>query len=161
METYHPLPTWFEIFIIFIIKSNSICATNNSKLRNFVKKFEVASKRNTISWKIILSIKSKRFRERYRLHKSNLNTQKVWWTQGDIKYNPKNVSKWKKKIRIPCQFRMWSEGSLEAPLLIIFKTLYSKDYCSLNVQVNLSSGTHLCWSLPLTACNIAKSTDIC
>ena len=44
-----PSPIWFEIFIIFIIKSNPICANNNPKLQNVFKKSEVASKRKTFS----------------------------------------------------------------------------------------------------------------
>ena len=123
-------------------------------------------KKNTTSWTIIVSGKCTRFSELYLLYKSNLNTHKLWWTQGDIKYNPKNVSKWKKKqkkkeIRIPFQFHIWFQSSWEDPLLINLKNLLSTDHSSLNVQVNLSSGTHFYWSLPLTACNIAKSSDIC
>ena len=44
VKTCRPIPIWFEIFIIFIIKSNPICVNNNPKLQNFFKKSEVAPK---------------------------------------------------------------------------------------------------------------------
>ena len=34
METYRPLSVWFEIFIIFIINANTICANLTPKLQN-------------------------------------------------------------------------------------------------------------------------------
>ena len=47
LKTYRPSPILFEIFIIFIIKTNTICANNNPKLQNLFKKSEVMSKRKS------------------------------------------------------------------------------------------------------------------
>ena len=38
-------------------------------------------------------VSSERFSERNSVYKSNLNRPKVWWTEGDIKYNSKDSHK--------------------------------------------------------------------
>ena len=44
---------------------------------------------------------------------------------------------------------------------ITLKNLNLQEYSSLDFQVNLSDEGCVYWSLRLTACNIAKSTDTC
>ena len=49
----------------------------------------------------------------------------------------------------------------EVPFTITLKNLHWQEYSSLDFQVNLADGAHVYWSLRLTACNFANTTDTC